>query len=226
MCLALCPAGLQAAVPALLATAFEQWAAGQEDLAFTQHTRVLADDGKVKEERLERYDPSLPDSRRWRLIAINGQPPTTEQRQKWEVAKNRKPRKKVAKSPDEYLDLQHAVLREESPASARFEIALRPEVARLLTVEKISVVLTIDKETGRIAHVAATLRQPIRVLLGLARITDLDLDVGVELAGEDPARPPGEIIPGSTAHVALSKLGSPLEYRWSDFKRVTSYRGP
>ena len=100
------------------------------------------------------------------------------------------------------------------------------EVARLLAVEKISIIITVDKETGRIAHIAATLRQPIRVLLGLARITDLDLDVGVEPADEDPARPPGEIIAGSKAHVALSKLGSPLDYHWSDFKRVTSYRTP
>ncbi|MDP3069671.1 MAG: hypothetical protein Q8N18_05250 [Opitutaceae bacterium] len=226
LCLALFPAGLRAAVPALVAAALEQWEAGHEDLAFTQKTRVLADDGKVKEERIERYDPSLPDSRRWRLISIDGQPATAEQRQKWETAKNRKARKKVAKAPSEYLDLEHAALIEDLPASARFEIALRPDVARLLAVEKISVIITIDKESGRIAHIAATLRQPIRVLLGLARITDLDLDVGLEPTGEDPARPSGEIAAGSTAHVALSRLGSPLEYHWSEFKRVTSYRGP
>lgn len=217
---------LRAAAPEQLNAALKHWTAGHGDLAFTQKTRVLGDDGKVKEERIERYDPSLPDSRRWRLMAIDGQPATAEQRLKWEPAKNRKPRKTVVKSPDEYLDLEQAALLEDTATTARFEVGLRPEVARLLAVEKISIVITVDKETGRIAHIAATLRQPIRVLLGLARITDLDLDVGVESASEDPARRPGEIIAGSKAHVALSKLGSPLEYHWSEFKRVTSYRGP
>ena len=223
LCILILPMALRAAAPESLAAAIKQWTTGHGDLAFTKQSRVLGDDGNVKAERVERYDPSLPDKRRWRLMAIDGQPATAEPRRKWEIAK---PRRKVAKSPDEYLDLEQAALLEDTATSARFEVGLRPDVARLLAVEKISIIITVDKETGRIAHIAATLRQPIRVLLGLARITDLDLDVGVEPADEDPARPPGEIIAGSKAHVALSKLGSPLDYHWSDFKRVTSYRTP
>ena len=29
-----------------------------------------------------------------------------------------------------------------------------------------------------------------------------------------------------TARVMISKLGRPVEYNWSDFKRVTSFAGP
>lgn len=210
----------------MLAKAVEQWAAGREDLAFTQQTRVFLDDGKVKEERVERYDPSLPDSRRWRLIEVDGRLATGEQREKWEARKNGKPRKKVVKSPAEYLDLAHATLGDDTPTSARFEIGLRPEAARLLAVEKIAVVITVDKESGSIAGIAATLRQPIRVLLGLARITGLDIDVRIEPADEDSAQESGEVQTGSTAHVTMSKLGNPMEYNWSDFKRVASYREP
>jgi hypothetical protein len=219
------PAGLHAETPPLLAKAFEQWAAGQEDLAFTQQTRFFFDDGKVKAERVERYDPSLPDSVRWRLIEVDGQPASIEQREKWETRKNGKPRKKVVKSPAEYLDLDHAIVLDETSQSARFEIDLRPDEAHLLSAEKIAVVITVDKEIGRIAHVSATLRQPIRVLLGLARITDLDIDVDVEPANEDSAQQSGEVRSGSTAHVAISKLGYPMEYNWSDFRRVTSFGG-
>ena len=218
--------GLRAGTPPLLATAFEQWATGREDLAFTQQTRFFFDDGKVKEERTERYDPSLPDRMRWRLIEVDGQPATAEQREKWEAKKNGKPRKKVAKAPAEYLDLEHAVTVEDSPKSARFEIGLRPEAARLLAVEKISVVITVDKESRSIAHIAASLRQPIRVLLGLARITDLDLDVGIEPTDEDSPDKSGDVQAGSTARVTMSKLGNAMDYNWSDFKRVASYRGP
>lgn len=218
--------GLRAGTPPLLATAFEQWAAGREDLAFTQQTRSFFDDGKVREERTERYDPSLPDSRRWRLIAIDGQPATVEQREKWEAKKNGKPRRKVATSPAEYLDLEHAAMVEDSPRSSQFEISLRPAAARLLAVEKISVVITVDKDSRSIAHIAASLRQPIRVLLGLARITDLDLDVGIEPTDRDFPGTSGDVQAGGTARVTVSKLGTPMDYNWSDFKRVASYRGP
>jgi hypothetical protein len=218
--------GLRAQTPPLLAKAFGQWAAGRDDLAFTQQTRFFLDDGKVKEERVERYDPSLPDSRRWRLIEVDGRPATDEQREKWEAAKNGKPRKKVVKSPAEYLDLDHATLMDETPGSARFEIGLRPEAARLLAVENITVIITVDKESASIARIAATLRQPISVLLGLARITNLDIDVRIEPADENSARQSGEVKTGSTARVTMSKLGTPMEYNWSDFKRVTSFGGP
>ncbi|MCX6954166.1 MAG: hypothetical protein NTV51_18610, partial [Verrucomicrobia bacterium] len=184
------------------------------------------DDGSVKEERTERYDPSLPDSRRWRLIEVNGWPATAQQREKWETAKNGKPRKKVVKTPNEYLDLEHATLLDETPTSARFEVGLRPEAARLLAVEKIAVRITVDKATGGLTRIAATLRQPIRVLLGLARITDLDIDVGIAPTDEDADGKSGDVKSGSTARVALSKLGSAMDYSWSDFRRVASYRAP
>ncbi len=71
----------------------------------------------------------------------------------------------------------------------------------------------------------ATLRQPIRVLLGLARITDLDIDVRIEPAAEDSTQKSSEVQTGSTARVAMSKLGNPMEYNWSDFKRVKSFVG-
>lgn len=216
-------AGLQAETPPLLAKAFEQWADGREDLAFTQQSRLFLDDGNVKEERLERYDPSLPDSRRWQLIEVDGRPATEEERRKWETKKNGKPRKKVIKAPAEYLDLEHAVLLGETPASARFEVSFRPEVARLIAIEKIAVVITVDRESGRVARIAATLRQPIRVLLGLARITDLDIDVRMELPDDDSAEKSGSVQTGSTARVAMSKLGNPMEYNWSDFKRVATF---
>ena len=75
-------------------------------------------------------------------------------------------------------------------------------------------------------RIAATLRQPISVLLGLARITDLDIDVRIEPADEDSDQKSGDVQTGSTAHVTMSKLGNPMEYNWSDFKRVASFGGP
>ena len=217
---------LCAETPPLLAKAFAQWAAGREDLAFTQQTRFFAADGHVKEERIERYDPSLPDSRRWRLLEVDGQPATSAQREKWEERKNGKARRQVSKSPAEYLDLEHATLVHDAPESARFRVGLRPDAARLFAVDHIAVVVTVDKESGGIARIAAILREPIRVLLGVARITGLELDVRMEPTEENSARSSDEVQSGSTARVAMSKLGSPMEYNWSDFKRVRSFASP
>lgn len=217
---------LQAETPPLLAKAVAQWVEGREDLAFTQLSRFLDDDGKVKEERLERYDPSLPDKQRWRLLEVDGKPATDAQREKWETPKNAKPRKKAMKPPAEYLDLENAKLLDETKENARFDISLRPEAARLLAVEKIAVVISVEKASGRIAHIAANLRQPIKVLLGLAKVTDLDIDVHVDSdAPKKKASPStGEVQEGSTARATISKLGTPIEYSWSDFKRVAPYK--
>ncbi len=229
--LLICSAALLSAAraespPPLLAKAIEQWTAGREnDLAFTQHSRVFHHDGKVKEERLERYDPSLPDHARWRLLEVDGRAATKQQREKWETTKNGKPRKKALKSPSEYLDIEQAKLVDESAKSARFEIPVRPDIARLVSTENVAILLTIDKDSGSIAGIAATLRQPIRVLLGLARVTDLDVDVRLEPAdGESPGKA-AEVQTGSTARAAITKLGNAAEYSWTDFKRVTSFRG-
>jgi len=153
---------LRSEAPPLLAKALTQWSAGQEGLAFTQQTRFFLDHGKVRNERVERYDPSLPDSRRWRLIEVDGQPATDAQRDKWETRKNGIPRKHALASPADYLDLDHAKMVNETPKNACFEIGLRPEAVLLLALEKITVVITVDKESGDIAHVAAALRQPTR----------------------------------------------------------------
>ena len=216
---------LLAEAPALLAKALQRWTAGQGDMAFTQQTRGFHDDGAVKDERVERYDPSLPDSRRWRLIEVNGIAATDEQRRKWELRKNGRPRRKVDESPSEYLDLDHAALIGETPKDARFRIPVRPEARRLLDVEDIDVVITVDKQTGSVADIGAAQREPILVLLGLARITDLDVDLRIKPNDEDSPATPDEVESGSTARVKISKLGRSVEYNWSDFKRVTPFAG-
>lgn len=218
-------AGLFAAPPPLLIKALEELHSSREDLAFTQRSRDLHDDGRVKEERIERYDPSLPDHQRWRLLEVDGRAPTEGERQKWEQRRNAKPRKKPLKSPGAYLDLEGARPLEDTPDQASFEIPLRPEIVRLLAVEKISVIVTVDKQQGRIERIGATLREPARILLGLARITDLDVDVRLDPPRGDVPNEPDRVQDGSTARLTLSKLGSPTEYRWSELKRVKTYAG-
>jgi hypothetical protein len=59
----------------------------------------------------------------------------------------------------------------------------------------------------------------------VARITDLDVDVRLDPPRSDSPQDTVSVQDGSTARVTLSKLGSPTEYRWSEFERVKTYAG-
>jgi hypothetical protein len=215
---------LRSEAPPLLARAIERWNAGQGDLAFTQETKRYRLDGEIKDDRVEHFDPSLPDSRRWRLIEVNGLPATEEQRMKWDSRKNAKPRRKVDEAPAEYLDLDHAVLLGETPPDARFRVPLLPSGHPIVPAHNVDVVITVDQQTGNISRVGAALREPIHTLLGIAEITDLDVDLHLNPDAE-PSDSRDEVLPGSSARVKVSELGKPVEYEWRDFKRVASFSG-
>jgi len=213
---------LGAAPPPLLSRALDRWSATHEDVAFTQQTRFFAKDGSVKEERTERFDPSLPDDRRWHLIEVNGQPASPTLRVKVEGRKNGRPKPKVDEKPSDFLDLEHAAVVGETPALVRYQIPLRPEAQRLINVDDIEVVVTVDKASGSIVGIGAALKEPIRVLLGIARITDLDVDFRLAPVAEG-ATQPSEVEAGSTARVKISRFGHAVEYNWTDFKNVVPY---
>jgi hypothetical protein len=200
------------------------WSEGRQDLAFTQRTRAFNPDHTTRYERVERYDPSLPDDQRWRLLEVNGKPPTEAERRDIEVKRNRKPRKRAGNPPASYLDLENARLARETERVAHFEVGIKPEAARLVALDKLVIQVAVDKATGTIDHISADLREPMRVALGLARVIDVDLDVHFEEPADGPP-PATEVTSGSTARVMMSKLGDPTEFSWSDFKEVPVYRG-
>jgi len=215
---------LQAAAPALLAKAINQWEEDGQDLAFTQRIRTLNEDQSTHYERVERYDPSLPDEQRWRLLEVNGRPPTETERRAIEDKRNRKPRKRTGNSPSAYLDLDSARQVGETDQIARFEVGVKPEASRLIDLDKLVIKIAVDKSSGTIAHISADLREPMRVAFGLAKVIDVDLDMQFEEPSEGPP-PSAEVTADSTARVKLFKLGNPQEFSWSDFKEVPAYKG-
>lgn len=210
--------------PPLLIKAVDQWAEGRQELAFTQRTRVPNEDGTTRYERVERYDPSQPDDRRWRLLTVNRRPPTEEERQDIEVKRNHKPRKRAGNPPARYLELDSARLVGETDEFAHFELGIKPEAARFVPLDKVVVRISVEKATGTIDHISAFLREPMRIGLGLAKIIDVDVDLQFTEpgAGQPTA---SEVAPNSTARVKMSKFGDPLEFTWSDFKEVPVYVG-
>ncbi|MEO7413604.1 MAG: hypothetical protein ABIZ81_09620 [Opitutaceae bacterium] len=211
--------------PPLLAEAMATWSAEMDEWAFTQRVRTF-DDDKVKLERLERYDPSRPDNQRWELLEIDGKPPTKEQREYWEKRKNRKARRRADKEIEEYFDFARATVAKETEDRVQYDVPLRRDVTRLIPLEKISIEVTVNKQTHTIQQITGGLKEPMRMALGLAKVTDGWLDVRFDPIVSDLSGDPNATEANGTARVVLFKMGDRAEYAWSNFKRVTPFPPP
>jgi hypothetical protein len=207
--------------PSLLESAVDSWLGERDHWAFTQH--AVEYDGGVAHERLERYDPSRPGNARWTLLKVDGQPPTAQQRESWAKKKFKKHRRRFEAPLGDYFDFAHAKVLFETPRVVRYQVPLRTDKNWLFPVDKVNVLVTVNKETHGLEHLTADVREPFKVLLGLAKITDGELDLTFNSADDESAGP-GSAQPTGSARVAVSKLGERAEFTWSDFKRVTPAR--
>ena len=210
---------LRAEAPSeLLQEAVQNWLGERDHWAFTQ--RAVEYDNDATHERLERYDPSKLGDARWQLIAIDGNPPTPEQRQKWANKKLKRHHRRVDTPLSEFFDFGSARVLAETPELVRFELPLRRDKNWLFPTDKVGVRVTINKQTHALEHLSAHVREPFKVLLGIARVMggDVDLDflhfVDAE-PGPETTRPQGSV------RVSVTKMGERVDFTWSDFKRVT-----
>ena len=200
---------------ALLQQVANNWLDERDHWAFTQLVREF--DGKeMKQERVERYDPSKGFAERWQLVSINGQPPTTKVLTEWRARKNKKQRRDRP-GLGENFDFTKARIAEETPETIRYELPLRSSVDWLFPISKVELLITINKRGPALEQVQARISEPFRVALGLARILDIDLDVQM---APPPAADPADAKPSGTAHAVVTKFGDRVEYYWSEFKRV------
>lgn len=213
-CLAL-PLGLLAAdAPPLLTEVADKMAGERQRWAFTQLVRESKGGGETVE-RLERYDPSRGDARRWQLLKFNGRAPTAKEAEEWNRRKNRS-RSKAPKTLEDYADLNQARVSAEDAETVTYEIPLRSSAGGLFPGNKISLALTVNKETREISRAQAGIAEPFKVALGLAKVIDFDLDLEMDDDGPRADKPQG------TATAVINKLGRRVEYHWSDFTRVTA----
>lgn len=201
---------------ALLREVGSSWLDQQYRWAFTQHVKEF-DGDKLKQERVERYDPSRGYARRWELVSIDGRAPTADEWEAWNKRKNKKPRHAHA-SINENLDFANAKVVEETPQLIRYELPLRSNVEWLFPISKVDLVVTISKKGPALEQVQARISEPFRVALGLARVMHIDLDLQME---PPPPLDPADAKPNGTAHAVVTKLGDRVEYFWSDFHHVS-----
>ncbi|MBI2512382.1 MAG: hypothetical protein HYV96_10400 [Opitutae bacterium] len=206
----------------ILRDAVGRWLHERDNWAFTQLAREY-DGATLKRERLERYDPSRPDRERWQLLKLYGREPTPQERNDLTDRKNKKRRKHTAAVAD-YFDFDHALFAGGDRQAVRYELPLRSSADWLFPIDKVSLVLTIDKATRAITRVQAKIDEPFRVALGVARVLDVQLDVATELPpAAAPTADPAAAKPSGTARLVVTRFGDRVEYEWTDFQRVTPH---
>lgn len=203
--------------PSLLAEVAGKMADNRQHWAFTQRARETRGDEIF--ERVERYDPSRGDHHRWELLKLNGRTPSTEEAERWSKRKNRT-RSKAPKTLEDYADLSQASVREETAETVTYDVPLRSAAGGLFPGNKISLTITVNKDTKEIERAQAGIAEPFNVALGLAKVIDLDLDIEMEEDGAKEDKPQG------TASAVINKLGKRVEYYWSDFTWVTAPARP
>lgn len=215
------PLAARAEGPALLVEAVTQWAGERDHWAFKQSVREF-DGETVKQERRETYDPSRPFAQRWALLAIDGRRPTAEERIAWDKRKNKKRRRDV-RPLVEYFDFERARLLEQTAQSLRYEVPLRSSTNWLFSVEKVNLAITVNTAARAVERIDATIDEPFKVALGLARVLDFDLELHLPPRGPDEKAGPAGSEPNGDVHAVIHKFGQRVEYRWHEFKRVTPH---
>jgi hypothetical protein len=206
-------AGLRAEVPPLLQEVADKLAKERQLWAFTQFVREF-DGDQVVLERLERYDPARGQARRWQLLKLNGKTPTAAEVETWNKRKNRPP-KRAPKPVAEYLDLEHARVREQDAESISYEVPFRRSAGGLFPGDKVELTLTINKKLRAIERAQVSIDGSFKVALGLAEVVGLDLDL--ELPDGDTAKATEQ--PRGSGSAVVNKFGQRVEYRWTEFTR-------
>jgi hypothetical protein len=206
-----------AAVPPLLQEVAEKLTDERQRWAFTQSVKEFEGD-RVVEERLERFDLSRGQERRWELLKLNGRTPTREEVEAWSHRKN-KVHKRPPKSATEYVDLEHARVREENGESISYEVPFRRAAGGLFPGEKVDLTLTINKKTHGIERAQVSLDESFKVAFGLAQVVDLDLDLAMPDGGQSPQPDAAADKAQGNASAVVNKFGRRIEYHWSDFVR-------
>lgn len=212
----------RAAAPTLLAQAVDQWIGERNQWAFTQFVREF-DGDRIAEERVERYDPSQPGERRWRLVSVNGKLPTAERREAWQKRKMKK-RLNPGKSLGGFFDFDQATVAAETDQVVRYRLPLRNDHSWLFPMDHVNVTVTVNKDTRAIDQIEAGIDEPFRVALGLGQVMDIDFDVQMNPSAQRGEKDnPRAAKPDGTATAVVNKLGERVEYAWSHFKRVTPH---
>lgn len=190
--------------------------------AYTRTIRVFDKNDRLERTDVERYDPSQPEDRRWRLVLRNGLPPSSGEVRGWERQRNREMRRR-GRPLGAILDFPRATVADDNRSHLIYSIPIQPGASRRLPAEKFYVLLQIDKTRGEIDRLALRTTEAFRVA-GVARVENVEADAifGV-IDPEYPAQPVQATASGEGRVAWVLRVGGRAALSWADFQRVTPY---
>lgn len=209
-----------AGTPALLEIAIKHYAADAERWAYTQTEIVKDSTGKRDKETVVRYDPSQPFDEQWTPLKMDGKEPTEKQIRKYRdaKAKNRKNRRSLG----ELLDLNKAVVVEDTPAAVTYEVALIKDGNQRLPPDKFRVTARVNKTTQAFEHVGVRLREAMRMAL-IFKLKSGEADLNFATIDPQFAPPMTGLHAEGEGSVFFVKVGGNYAVTRADFKRVKPY---
>jgi hypothetical protein len=124
------------------------------------------------------------------------------------------------------VDLENARIRSETARTIEYEVPLKRIAGGLFPGDKVSVRLTIDRETRAIEHAEARVDEPFNVALGLAEVVEVDADVNIPPESKTGgARNPdaAEENPSGQVSATVNRIGGRrFEYTWTEFRRTAA----
>ncbi len=221
-----------AEVPRLLQDAVQKLAVDTDRWAYTQTIVERDDKGRVKQETVVRFDPSLPYEQQYRPLKVNGKEPDDGDVRKYRRQGERRGQRldrEEREGPDpkrktvgELMDLDRATVAQENATTVTYAVPLKKEGNNRFPPEKFEVTARINKERGAFESVAAKLREPLRQKL----IINIKSGEGsVEFSPVDPKHAPQMTTArgSGSASILFVPIGRAYEMKREEFKRVKPF---
>lgn len=210
----------RADVPPLLQSAIKNYTADAEHWAYTQTIISKDRKGEIEEVVVVRNDPSQPFDVQWTPLIINGKQPTDHQVEKYR--KDHRKRRESRRPLGELLNLERAVVAEETATTITYEVPLIKNDNQRLPPEKFRVTARINRERQAFENIGVRLREATRLALVLKlKSGEADMDFAVIDPQFAPAisalRADGE------GTILFVKVGGNYSATRTDFKRVKPY---
>lgn len=213
-------ADLLAGAPAPLAEALRAFAQERDRWAYTERVVTTGRRGEVRESRLVRHDPSRAPEDRWTLLEEDGKAPSERAQRKFRREMAGAESKRIRLGA--YLQVDRAVLRQETADAVVYEVPLRKENNDRLPPEKFQVLVTLRPAPARLAAIDIILREPMRVAV-VAKVRAGG--AGIRFAAVSPEHGPvvRSLRGQGEATVFFVKVGGAFTVERTDFRRVTPF---
>jgi hypothetical protein len=223
--------------PALLLEALTKSAADEAYWAYTETSRELDQKGRSSGDTIVRFDPSKPYAEQFTPVLIEGKPPTAKQRKEYrqrgldrgkEIESEPEQENSAASAEisfdtaDSSLDFDRARIIADDGPSVTYEVPLRKTGRGGPPVEKIQLVIRVNRDRRALESMTTRLLSPVRLML-VIKINPGELKT--EYTVVDPKYPPVMTSFGGklTGSLLFLKDGGTLEEKRTEFQRVKPY---